>query len=376
MTSIVSNTYIPHYTNTGTSAETPSQQASTASTGHASTGHASTASASSSSATQVTLSEAAKAALADTQTRDSGTVRADARTNLDKILQDVKRTSPLEAGELAVDLSRFERRELFAIAADTGGQFPPDEKKAAELELQRRFDAELSGAYSIARATGSFEELYDAALKYLDAAPPEEKNTDAWKAREEAVQAALKQLVTTPYARPTALADDPVADYLERMAKGATSRERDIADLGRDARTVLDGIYQKSGDHRDFSAFGSRTLSAIALNTSEAFSSREVMTAQAEVKSRVSSSVQAAFRHAGNSTSPTAFSKQLIAQYSSMSAEEREVAGFNQEYYDAIMKNYETSLTIAQAFSGLSASGLSASGLSVPNQGGGLVSYL
>lgn len=99
------------------------------------------------------------------------------------------------------------------------------------------------------------------------------------------------------------------------------------------------------------------------LNNNSDFNSHEEHIARVEMNSRVRKAAQAALQSSTLSNDPTAFSKNLIAQYQSISSEERAAAGFTQEYYDALVKNHETSSTILQALSGVSnSSGSSASG--------------
>src|SRR5690606_21893870 len=97
-------------------------------------------------ATAITLSEAAMAALAE---RDFTTVLADARTKLAGLLADADRLTPLQDGQLALDLSSLDQRELYAMASDAG--FSADEQEAAGLEMQRRLEAALAGPAAVAR---------------------------------------------------------------------------------------------------------------------------------------------------------------------------------------------------------------------------------
>ncbi|WP_262692162.1 HMG-box domain-containing protein [Kordiimonas aestuarii] len=125
------------------------------------------------------------------------------------------------------------------------------------------------------------------------------------------------------------------------------SGKSNLEAVATEARRVLDGAAGLEG----LSDFGSKALSAIAVGMSGQFSSSEIIAAKQERKSRVGASVQGAFQQSNMSGNPTDFSKRLITQYSSMSAEEREAAGLDQSYYDAIVKNYETSMRISQALS-------------------------
>lgn len=324
-----------------------------------------------SSAITVTLSEAAVAALGE---KTLATVIADAQANMKTLLSESNKTSPLEKDALAVDLTQFDRRELFAIASNAEQKFPPDQQKASSLELQRRFDAALAGPAGVQRITGEVKALYEAAAAYLDVAGPEEKASSRIHDQSAAVTEALEQLANEPNKAPAAGENDPVTDYLDRTAKGETVKERDFSALGNDVRATLDKQYADAkdtdtrpsfGEQRreksdiDFSRFGGRSLSAIILNAGDQFNNAEVRAAKSEVDSRVGKLVLNAFQSSGGSNDPAAFSKSLIAQYESLSSEERVAAGFTQQYYNTIVSNYETSVRISESFSDLFASGAS-----------------
>lgn len=309
------------------------------------------------SAARVTLSDAAKATLAATDSSSSEAISARAREKLTDLLRQLSRASPLSAGKLVVDLSALSREEVFAAASNGGNKFTVDEQKGAKGELEDRLDRALSGAHSVMQVTGNFKDLYETAKEYLDAAGIEEKKTVEWKMRRDAVGAALEQIEADKNGKPTDNENDPVAAYLKQQADSDKSSRRATQDVATDARAVLNKIYETGGEVDALRKFGSRTLSVIALDKSDKFSSSEISGARAEIKSRHGKFVQSTFQSAGSTGDPTAFSKKLIAQYASMSAEEREASGLTKEYYGAIVKNYETSLKISQAFSGFSAGG-------------------
>ncbi len=323
----------------------------------------------------IIISDAARAGLSE---KASATIAEDAQASMKKLLADTGKSSPLKDGKLDVDLSRFDRRELFAVATNSGLQFPTDQQKAAKLELQRRFDVTMAGGLAVVGVTGNVKELYDLALDYLNSAGPEERASGPFQKQLAAVKEALAQLEVNPEQVPSGIANDPVDNYLMRAAKGEAIIERSFADVTSDARRSLDKQYKAadaegkrlvfSGDPArgkavDLSGFGNRALSAISLNRDESFSSREVLAAKEELQTRVGKTVQDAFRSSGPTNDPTAFSKNLIAQYQTMSAEEREAAGFSPEYYVTLKQNFESSQAMSQLFAGLG--GPSASGSSL-----------
>ena len=353
MTTVSSAQYSNYYLLLGSTAASASRTA--ASSGGSGTGS------SSNNATNITLSSAAQTALA---TKDLATVVAETREALDKLLADAKATSPLKDGKLAIDLSSLDRRALYAVAANTEGKFSDDERSAAAIELSNRFDAALTGPAAVARITGDYSTLYKAALDFLDGASPEEKATDAWAKQKAGALEAQKQLAADPTTLP-AVADDPVADYLERAQNGETGQPRDFGDVATDVRAALDKQYadakaagtqlvfsklRKVGQQVDFSQFNSRALSAIALNQDDKFSGEEVLAAKAEMRSRTGQALLASFKSAASGSDPTAFATNLISAYASLSPEERQAAGWTESFYNAALSNYESSSKIAQMF--------------------------
>jgi hypothetical protein len=340
MTAIVSSAYVATYAQTGATAGYAGQAATT--TGGNSQAYA--------PATNVTLSDAAKAALAADERKAAADAADTVRSSLDALLDSLGRTSPLDGGKLAVDLSAFSREEIFEIVADNGNKFTGEEQEAARLDLQRRFDDALRGGHAVTLVTGSFVDLYESALDYMEGAGPAERSTAEWQVQVSALRQVFSAVETNPGNRPEAIANDPVDEYLSRKEAG-TDEAPDIGEnAAANARAVLDRIYGAKGGLEELSGFGSRSLSAIALNRSQQFSSSEIVAARNEMKSRVGDAVRNAFQGASASGDPTAFSKRLIAQYSAMSAEEREAAGLDQGYYEAINQNYEISLRISRAF--------------------------
>jgi hypothetical protein len=331
-------TYYPTVATTGPAATT------TATTG---------AGAGSASATNLTLSDAARAALAQP---DFATVVADTRTALDALL--ANGAKPADA-----DLSKLDRRQLFAVSSNAQGKFTADEQAAAKAEQQKRLDAALAGPLAVARVTDDIEDIYTAALAFLDGASTEEKATPAWTSQRDALLEAQKQLAANPSATPK-VDGDIVADYIQRMTAGDdTTTLRDFSAVASDARAALDKQYadakaagkdltftttQKNGQPVDFSQFDSRSLSAIALNQDGKFSAQEVFAAKQAISQRSSATVLAGLQSAASD--PAAFAKNLISAYSSMSPEERAAAGWSDQLYAAAVASYNTAQQIANIF--------------------------
>lgn len=298
------------------------------------------ASSSEAGATNVTLSEAAKAALA---VKEFAAVITDARATMDKLLTDAKLTSPLKDGKLALDLSKVDRRELYAMSTNSNQLFTPDEQKAAAIELQSRFDQALAGPTAVGRVTGSIKGLYVAALAYYDAMGPEEKASAAYVDQRAALEDMLEKLEADPATLPGTVANDPVAAYMERLAAGETGEPRDIVDVASDARATLDAQYKAGGTSRpDYSEFDSRSLASVALNSAGKFNVTEVRAASMEMRSRSGAALLQSLKSAGSSTDPGAFAQNVISLYGAMSSEERAAAGWSDNLYAAAVANYQT----------------------------------
>lgn len=311
-------------------------------------------------ATSVTLSSAALAAIA---VKDFTTVIADTRTKLDALLKEASRTSPIEGDKLALDLTSLDARELYAMTSDKS--FSEDEQTAAGLEMQRRFEGALSGPAALAKVTGNFTALYKAAGDFLDSLSPEEKAGDDWIAGRAAVTDGLKQLQADPKTLPDTSADDPVALYLALLDAGEAAQPQTIADVATSARKALDKLYADAikagkaptfnkqttvGSYIDMSKFDSRTLSAIALNTDTKFASEEVGAASNAMRTKSGAALLAGFQNAAKSSDPTAFSQNIISLYSSMSTEERQAAGWSDNFYKAAVASYQSTSKLTQMF--------------------------
>lgn len=344
-----------------------SAQAGTSTSSSKSTSSA--ANATTSSATSITLSDAAKAALAERSLAD---VLTDARAKLTKLLDDAGRKSPLQNGELALDLSSLDAREVYAIASDE--TFTADEREAAKLEMQRRLEAALAGPLAIAQVTGDYTGLYNSAATFLDALGPEEKASADWKASREAVAEGLKQLQKDPKTLPSAGENDPVATYI-KLVEARGTLDQSMATLATNARTALDKRYAEihatgripsfkqnapNGTYVDLSGLSSRSLSAIVLDEEGQFTSQEIAAAKSQLRTKSSAVLMAGLKSASQSGDPTAFSQNVIAAFSSLSAEERQAAGWSDQLYEAAVANYSTSNKLLEMFNQLSASGSSA----------------
>ena len=353
MTTISATSYTPYYPtliSPGTSTATTAAGSSTTN----------------GSATTITLSDAAKAAM---NLPDFSTVVAQTRSMLDQLLADG--TKPADA-----DLSKLDRRQLFAISSNAQGQFTADEQAAAKTEQQNRLDSALAGPNAVARVTDDIEDVYTAALGYLDAASPEEKATPTWTTQRAALVEAQKQMAADPSKAPQ-VDGDIVADYIQRTSSGDdTSTLRDFNAVASDARAALDKQYadakaagkqlvfstaQKTGQQVDFSQFDSRSLSAVALNQGNQFSAEEVSAAKQVMNQRSGATILAGLQNA-SSSDPGAFAKNLLSAYASMSPEERAAAGWSDKLYAAAAASYKTASQLSNLFGSSTGTGTATTG--------------
>lgn len=325
-----------------------------------------------SAATEVTLSDAARSAMAE---RDLATVLNEARSKLSALLEEAGRTSPLHEGKLALDLASLDHRELYAIASDES--FSEDERKAAGLEMQRRFEAALAGPAAIALVTDNYTGLYKAAAAYLDALGPEERASTDWKAGRDAVSEGLKQLASAPDALPDAGDSDPVALYLALQNANDTIAPPSMDDLAGNTRTALDKLYAEArangrapsfnratttGTFIDMTKFSGRALSSVVLDTEGRFTGEEVNAARNALQTRGNATLLAGFQSASKSGDPTAFSQNIIAAFTSLSPEERQAVGWSNQLYEAAMQSYTSTTKLLGMFN--QASGNAGNGFS------------
>jgi hypothetical protein len=330
-----------------------------------------------SSSTSVTLSDEAKAYLAqtaaDSEPPSAATLATQARAWFDQQYVALGTSSAMLDGQVAVDFSAQTRATLSVIAENTQGQFSPDEVTAATRTLQSRFNDAVSPHVVIARHTGDYASLYAAASDYLDQAGSDEKATAAWKDQQQAVLEGLAAAQASFGKAPvTGNAADPVRALLDKApAQTAAGADSSADTLAANARALLDAqagsardngkdlVFtggRQTGQQVDFTDFDNRTLAVMALNADASFSAQEVSAAKAELNARTRGSLVNAFGGDGIRASSLA----LLQQYQSMSAEERSVLGFTDDYANRIIANYRTAASIQNS----------------PGAGAGLAAYL
>lgn len=338
-------------------------------------------------ATNVTISDAARALLANQYTdQDFPTVTADARSALNNLYKEENVTVPIADGKPTIDLSGLDRRAVYAIASNSEGLFTPDEQSVAAQELQNRFDAAMGPALSAGKLVGDYSTLYKTALAYLDDMSPEEKADPNWAKQRAALSQGYQAALQYPSTLPQNIPGDPVADFIARNAEApATDTAATFSDVATDARAALDKQYasakanntilnfdpnRRSGQAVDFSDFNNQTLSAISLNEGKQFSVDECYAAKQELSARTRQSILQAFQQGSSSGDPLASSLGLIQQYQGMSAEQRQAVGISPSFLDLAVSNYKSTSQLMSMFSQMS------SGASGSNGGASLLDYL
>ncbi|NVN87335.1 MAG: hypothetical protein HXX15_14745 [Rhodopseudomonas sp.] len=318
---------------------------------------------SSNAATNLTLSDAARAQLANAAALpDFTTVTAQARTTLDGLYAAAKVSGPIGSdGKPSIDLAKLDRRALFAIATNNAGKFTAAEQSVAATELGGRFNAALAPATATAKLTGDFSGIYKAALTYLDGASSEEKATAAWSAQRAAVVKGVQATQQDPTKAPSGIANDPVATYLAQDSAGSAAPTQDFSSVAKAVRAALDAqasaataagkelVFdsgRKTGQLVDLSSIDNRSLSAVSLNQDQLFSPQESFAAKQELGSRNRASILAALKQSQSSGDPTQLSLGILNTYSAMSDEERQASNWTPAFRDNAVQSYKSTRSL------------------------------
>lgn len=311
---------------------------------------------SSTASDSVTLSDAAKAYLAASASTASS-VATEARAWFDAQYQSLGLTSPLLDGEIAVDFTGQSRAMLSAVASNSQGLFSADERNAAAQALQSRFDDAMASHVVLARHTGDYASLYQAAADYLDEAGDSERATATWQLQRQAVRDGLAQArVVFGKAPDTGNINDPVRALLDSTSESnGTTDTTDPANAATSARAMLDAQANKARDlgtelvfnkarnvglHADFSGFDNQALAAVALNQDGSFSTEESRAARKELDQRNRTSLLSALNAANQSGSAQDTSLAMLSLYSNMSAAEKAALGYSDDFKDKIVQSY------------------------------------
>lgn len=323
------------------------------------------------SSTNVTLSDAAKNYLASMQDTAASTdttpatLAANARKWFDAQYKSLGISSAMLDGQVAVDFSSQSRATLSAVASNASGLFSSDESKAAASEMQARFNNAMSSHVVIARHTGDYASLYQAASDYLNQASDGEKATATWKAQSLAVATGLSAAKAGFGKAPdTGDANDPVAALLNTQGSGITKLGSDAttSQVASNARAMLDDQIGKardkgsalvfnslqSGQKVDFTNFDNRSLATIVLNPDSTFSNDEIYAAKQELNQRTRMSMYSALFPASNGKSDSSQTGALglMQTYNGMSAEEKSVLGVTDATTNRVLASYKTQQSV------------------------------
>jgi hypothetical protein len=328
------------------------------------------------SSTNVTLSDAAKsylasmqdtvAATADATDTTPASLAANAREWFDAQYDSLGISSAMLDGKVAVDFSSQSRATLSAVASNTDGLFTSDESAAASSELQARFNSAMASHVVIARHTGDYASLYQAASDYLDQASDNEKATATWQAQKSAVTDGLAAAKASYGKAPdTGDANDPVAALLAAPDSGITTLGADAttSQVAANARAMLDDQENKAKDSGttltfyssqtggqpvDFTNFDNRTLATIVLNPDSSFSSDETYAAKQELDQRTRTSMYNTLFPSSNSSddSSSTGALGLMQTYNDMSAEEKSVLGITDATTNRVLATYKTQQSV------------------------------
>jgi hypothetical protein len=322
-----------------------------------------------SSATQLTLSAAARAQLANgPAATDFNTVISATRAALDSLYKAAGVTAPYDsAGKSTIDLASLDRRALFAIASNSGGQFTEAEQTLAATGRISRFNAALSPAAQTAKLTGDVGTVYATAASYLDGASSEEKATVTWQTERAAIDKGIAATQNDPSKVPAGISNDPVASYLAQYPSGSTTTTQPFSTVAKSVRATLDAqasaaaalgkelVFdpgRKTGQLADLSQIDSRSLSAIALNHDQLFSAQETFAAKQALDSRNRASILSALKQSQSSGDPTKLSLGILNAYSAMSSEERTAANWTPALRDHAVQSYKSTASLLSMLRG------------------------
>ncbi|MGH6789953.1 MAG: hypothetical protein ACRECC_09760 [Pseudolabrys sp.] len=270
---------------------------------------------------------------------------------------------------MAVDLTGQSRATLSAVASNTQNLFSQDESAAATQALQSRFDAAIAPQIVIARHTGDYASLYNAALQYMDEAGSGERATASWQDQRQALaDGAAAAKVSFGEAPDTGDVNDPVRALLDQAsASGSTASDGSVDSIAANARAMLDdqanaakddgtqlvfNSSQKTGQQVDFSNFDNQSLAAIVLNQGSSFSPEEIRAAKTELDQRNRTSILSALSQTSTDANGVGSGAlAMLQQYTAMSDEEKSALGLTDKFASGLVQNYRTMQSIQNMFS-------------------------
>ena len=80
------------------------------------------------------------------------------------------------------------------------------------------------------------------------------------------------------------------------------------------------------------------------------FTTQEVSAANSALRAKSGAALLAGFQSAAKSSDPTAFSQNIMSIFASMSAEERQAAGWSDQFYQAAVQSYQSTTKLMDMF--------------------------
>jgi len=368
--STISSSYLPSsLTSYLNGTPTGAQGATSSSTNPQSSGATGTGA----SAATVNLSDEAKAFLAlagagaNEPAAPFAAVAAKARSWFDERYKALAITSPTPPGKAALDLSPLDRAGLSAVASNAEKLFSDAEQAAAAGEMQKRFDDAMTAHIAIARKSGNYAALYQAAADHLDQAGTNERAGKTWQDDRKAIAEGLAAAKATKGSAPdTDAAKDPIRALLERRTASATAAGANAGAVAANARALLDDqanqaldagtrlVFdpRKNGQQVDFATFDNRTLAAVALNKDDQFSAEEARAAKTALSERTRDKMMGVLNPSSGSKAGGDINLGLIKTYENMSEEEKSVLGVTDAVTDRLIQNLQTLQSLQSAFAG------------------------
>ena len=220
---------------------------------------------SSAPASIVSLSSAATATLPDRGARkDFATVAKDARASIDAGYQKSGKTGDIYStdAEWKTAFNGLDRRSLYAVASNEGGQFSEAEQMSAQYFMNKQVEQAI-GLDHPANAMNPTAAMQKAGIQFLDSVSDEEKTSITWARQRAAVQGAYEVLSRQEGKEPDDVdSDSPLVKLirggLEDLRRGGNPANQledtpeykqavQLAEQMKAARAQAAGIKEKDG---------------------------------------------------------------------------------------------------------------------------------
>lgn len=168
--------------------------------------------------------------------KDFTTVAKDARASLDAVYQQRGKALDMHTSgkEWETIFAGLDRRALYAVASNAGGQFSKDEQGAADFlmgkQLERAQGIDADNPASVAASLNNMANGMKAGVKFLDTVSDEEKQSALWAVNRASMQHSYELVAAREGKEVENLdSDNPLAKLLKTAlgaAKGDPARDR------------------------------------------------------------------------------------------------------------------------------------------------------